>query len=162
MKKKSNVKAPAVKAANTVETKAEEVKATAPATPVAPVKEEPKKVEVKKEEPVKAAAKEVVKEAAPAKETAPKAAAKKADAKPAKKTTTAAKEKAVPEVFVQYSDNGEQEASVAELVEKVKALYVAEGHRESSIKSLQIYIKPQMWRAYYVINGKITGEIELF
>lgn len=161
MKKKSNVKAPVVKAANTVETKVEEVKAAATATPVAPVKEEPKKVEEKKEEPVKEAAKEVVKEAAPAKETAPKAAAKKADAKPAKKAT-AAKEKAVPEVFVQYSDNGEQEASVAELVEKVKALYVAEGHRESSIKSLQIYIKPQMWRAYYVINGKITGEIELF
>ncbi|MBO5371198.1 MAG: hypothetical protein J6A75_00590 [Lachnospiraceae bacterium] len=121
------------------------------------VKEEPKKEEVKEiAEAVKETAKEAVAEV--------KEAAEKVVKKAAAKTTKKVAEKAVmePEVFVQYEDNGTQEASVADLVAKVKALYVAEGHRESSIKSLQIYMKPQEWAAYYVINKKITGRIDLF
>ena len=54
------------------------------------------------------------------------------------------------------------EESAKEVVEKVKALYVAEGHRESSIKSLRVYMKPQEWKAYYVINDKIAGELPIF
>lgn len=93
--------------------------------------------------------------------------AKKSPGRPRKTAKEkAAKEKAVlvPEMFVQYDDTlaGAQEASIADIVAKVKALYVAQGHRESSIKSLQIYMKPQMWKAYYVINHKIEGDIDLF
>ena len=51
---------------------------------------------------------------------------------------------------------------MAELVAKIKAEYVADGHRESSIKALQVYVKPQEWAAYYVINNKITGRMDLF
>ena len=79
----------------------------------------------------------------------------------AKKTI---KEKTImtPEVFVEYTDNGEQTASVADIVAKIKEKYVAEGHRESSIKSLKVYMKPQEWKAYYVINNKIESHIDLF
>lgn len=114
-----------------------------------PVVKEAKAVEPKKEEP---------KKEEPKKEAAVK--------KTAGRTKKTVKEKTpmVPELFVQYDDTlaGGQEANVNDIVAKVKALYVADGHRESSIKSLQVYLKPQEWKAYYVINGKIQGEIQLF
>ncbi len=47
------------------------------------------------------------------------------------------------------------------MVEQVKALWTAEGHRASSIKSLEVYVKPEDMAAYYVINGKENGKIEL-
>ncbi len=120
-----------------------------------PVKEtkpaETKKEETKKEE-VKT---EVVKKEAESSE-------KKSQAK-TKKSSNVKKEPLTPEMFVQYDDPaGAQEANVADIVAKVKAVYVAQGHRESSIKSLQIYMKPQMWKAYYVINHKIEGDVDLF
>lgn len=133
--------------------KAPEVKANkkTEAVPVmATVQTEVKPLEVKKEE---------TKKEEPKKEEM-EASAKKAAAKPKKPL----KEKTplVPEVFLQYEDNGEQEALVEDIVAKAKAAYVAEGHRESSIKSLRIYLKPQEWKAYYVINHKIEGMLDLF
>ena len=164
-KRSSRRTAPVVKAA---EAKAAEVKA---AEVKAEVKAEPDKKEVKTEvkpeetaaEVVKETAKEVAKEAAAVKETAQKA-VKKAAATTKKAAAKKTAEKAVlqPEVFLQFDDNGSHEASISEIVEKVKALYVAEGHRESSIKSLRVYMKPQEWKAYYVINNKIAGELPIF
>lgn len=120
-----------------------------------------------KEEPVKEVKTEAVKETEAPKEVKaePKksaAVAKKLPGRP--KKSIKEKEMMVPEMFVQYDDTlaGAQEANVADIVAKVKALYVAQGHRESSIKSLQIYMKPQMWKAYYVINHKIEGDVDLF
>ena len=108
------------------------------------VKADSKQEEPKKEEPKKTQAK-------------PKKAVKE-------KTNNVKKEPVVAELFVQYDDDsaGAQEAKVADIVAKVKAEYIAQGHRESSIKSLQIYMKTQMWKAYYVINNKIEGNIDLF
>ncbi|MDE7313475.1 MAG: hypothetical protein K2N87_17950 [Eubacterium sp.] len=89
----------------------------------------------------------------------------KAAKKPAAKRSTAKKEKAEkpelkPEVFIEYQDQQTSELSV---VDKVKAAFVASGHRASSIKSLQIYIKPEEFKAYYVINdNKYNGEVDLF
>ncbi len=51
------------------------------------------------------------------------------------------------------------EWNVAELREKVIATYVAEGHRQGWIKQLELYVKPEEHRVYYVINGKTTGSI---
>ena len=48
------------------------------------------------------------------------------------------------------------------MVEKVKAQFVAEGHRAGNIKSLRIYIKPEDKAAYYVINDKNAGRVDLF
>lgn len=133
--------------------KAEAVKVNEPARAVenaskavaAPAKE----AEVKAA-PVKEAA--VKEEKAPAKKAAPK--------KAAAKTTTAktAKEAVSQNVYIQFAG---KEVKTRDLVEQVKALWTAEGHRASSIKSLEVYVKPEDAAAYYVINGKENGKIDL-
>ena len=127
--------------AKAVETKVEEVKAEA----------------VKAEAKVEEAVKPVVEKAAPEKE------AKKPGRKPGLKNESAAKpakkEEAVTEIYVQY---GPGESSVATVVEKIKAEYVEQGHRASSIKSLKVYLKPEDRAAYYVINDKVAGRVDLF
>ncbi|MBR1391458.1 MAG: hypothetical protein IJ567_08490 [Lachnospiraceae bacterium] len=84
----------------------------------------------------------------PAKGTTRKEAAKKAD-----------KKEFEAEVFVQFYGN---EAGVNDIIEKAKEAFVAEGHRPSSIKSLKIYLKPEEYTAYYVINEKSVGRLNLF
>lgn len=120
--------------------------------------------EVKKE--VKAVAEE--KAVAAVAEVAPKAEAAVAEKKaPAKKTTAkkatakksaAKKVEKKDEVFVQFAG---EEFAVEEVMEKAKAAYVAEGHRASAIKSVRLYIKPEERKAYYVINDKAAGSIDL-
>lgn len=145
--------------AKTAAAKAEEVKtvvketaaaakeATANATAAVDAKVEEAKAAVAKEE-----TKEAVKETAkPVKEKKPSRAAKKAAAKE--------KEELKPEVFVQYQG---KEAIIADVVEKAKGEFVATGHRVSSIKSLQVYLKPEEFAAYYVINQKFAGRVDLF
>ena len=112
-----------------------------------------------------------VKEVKEVKVEAPKA-EKKAPAKKAatttttKKATTAKKEKATkvaPKketvITIQHQGN---EISVATIEENVKAAFVADGHKASSIKTLNIYVKPEEYAAYYVINGEYTGRVYLF
>ena len=86
-------------------------------------------------------------------ETKVKAAAKKPAAK------KAAKEVLKPEITVQYQ-NLEVTTEVVE--ERVKAQFAAEGHRVGTIKKLNIYVKPEEYAAYYVINDKFTGRVDLF
>jgi len=62
------------------------------------------------------------------------------------------------EVFVQFAG---EEFAVEEVMDKAKAAYVAEGHRASTIKSVRLYIKPEERKAYYVINEKAAGSIDL-
>lgn len=64
-----------------------------------------------------------------------------------------------PEVFVEFQGNTASEALV---IERIKAAYVAEGHRASSIKSLRIYMKPEEGKAYYVLNEKISKDVDLY
>ena len=118
---------------------------------VAEVKETIKEAEVK--ETKAAAVKEEVKE------TAKKAPAKKAPAKKAPAKTTTAKKEVVTETYIQYAG---QETLTAELLTKVKAAYVAEGHKESAIKSVKLYVKPEDSAVYYVINEKAVGMVSLF
>ena len=116
-------------------------KATTKATEVKEVKE------VKVEAPV-----------AEVKEEAKKAPAKKAaTAKKAPAKKAAAKAETV--ITVQFAGN---EVAIASVEEKVKAQFVAEGNKASSIKSLNIYVKPEEASAYYVINGDVTGRVDLF
>ena len=140
--------------------KAENVKINAPAKTVETAKAE---TAVKAETEVKEAPKaETVKtevKAEPAKAEAPKAEAKKAPAKRGPKPKTEAKKKeAVQNVYVQFAG---KEISTAALTELVTEKWVALGHRASSIKSLDLYVKPEDSAAYYVINGKESGKIEL-
>lgn len=144
--KTTAAKAEEVKAA-VKETAAAAKEATANATAAVDAKVEEAKAAVAKEE-----TKEAVKETAkPVKEKKPSRAAKKAAAKE--------KEELKPEVFVQYQG---KEAIIADVVEKAKGEFVATGHRVSSIKSLQVYLKPEEFAAYYVINQKFAGRVDLF
>ena len=95
---------------------------------------------------------------------APKAEAKKAPAKKAATTTKKAPAKKATAksetvITVQFQGN---EVTVASVEEKVKAQFVAEGHKASSIKTLNVYVKPEERSAYYVINGDVTGRVDLF
>ena len=122
-------------------------KATTKATEVKEVKE------VKVEAPVA----EVQEVKAEVKAEAKKAPAKKAPAKKAPAKKAAAKAETV--ITVQFAGN---EVAIASVEEKVKAQFVAEGNKASSIKSLNIYVKPEEASAYYVINGDVTGRVDLF
>ena len=133
------------------------VKKTAPAkaaeTAAALVKDAAEKAEPAKTAPVKEAVKE---DKAPAKKAA---APKKAAAKTTTtKTAKTVKEAASQNVYIQFAG---KEVKTEELVEQVKALWTAQGHRVSSIKSLEVYVKPEDAAAYYVINGKENGKIAL-
>ena len=138
------------------EAKVTPVKTTA--KPAAEVKEsavdaevkEAKKTTEKAEETQKTAEtkKETVKKEAPAKKTVKKAPAKKSEAKAEK----------VEEIYLQFHG---QEIFTKEILERAKQAYVSEGHRESSIKSIRLYIKPEENMAYYVINEKIAGSVTL-
>lgn len=158
MEKKMTVKLDGTKeTVKAAETTAKATEATAK-TAEATVKAAQEKVVAKAQE-VKAAVKETVAEKKAKVEKAEKPAK---PAKPAKSTKTAKKaekEELKPEVFIQYQG---REAIVAEAIEKAKAEFVAEGHRLSSIKSLQIYLKPEDYSAYYVINQKFAGRVDLF
>ena len=49
-----------------------------------------------------------------------------------------------------------------EVIEKAKKQFVEEGHRMSTIKTIQVYLKPEEYAAYYVINQKHAGRVDLF
>ena len=65
----------------------------------------------------------------------------------------------VPEIYIQFQN---REDVVADVIERAKEAYVADGHRVSSIKTLQVYLKPEESAAYYVINMKYAGKVALF
>ena len=153
-------------------TKKTEIKETGKNVTKAPAKTEvkaPVKAEVKTEiktettvpkaEEVKAEVKAEVKKEA-VKKTAP---AKKEPAKkaPAKKATPAkaAKAEIKTALYVQFAGN---EVTEADIIDKVKAAYVAEGHKESAIKEINLYVKPEEYAVYYVINDKAIGKVNLF
>lgn len=133
--KKDAPAAQEVKAVETVETKKA---VTAPAAKVEAPAAAPKAAEEKKA-------------------AEPKKAAKAAAPKKAAKAAAPAAEK-MEEIVIQY---GVMEWKGAELMERAKAAYVAEGHRAAGIKSVSLYVKPEERKAYYVINEKTTGSIDL-
>lgn len=109
-------------------------------------------VEEKAKEVAKATTKAVVEKAEP---VVKKAATKAMAATKAKKE----KQPAKTEIIVQYQQNA---ANLGELEDKVKKQFVAEGHRAGCIKTLNIYVKPEEYKAYYVINDKFFGSVDLF
>ncbi len=129
---------------------------------------EKKVAEVKEVKPaevkaaVKAEEEKVVEKAAEVKETVKatvKTAAKKTTQKKTTRKTTTKKEASSTEVFVEFYG---QQSSVESVEERVKAAFVAEGHKAGTIKSLKIYLKPEEQAAYYVINDKFAGRVDLF
>lgn len=137
------------------------VKAETVVKPAANVTAAPKETVKPAAKPAEEPKKEAVKAVeTPAKETPNKAAAPKKSAKkaPAKKKAAEKAAEKVEEVCVQFEG---REVSVKDVVEKAKQDYIADGHRESSIKSVRVYIKPEDCKAYYVVNDKFAGEMPL-
>ena len=75
--------------------------------------------------------------------------------KPARKPRVPRKKAVVPNFVIQNSaDDGITYASV---VEKVQAAVTIQ-----DVKSLDIYVKAEEGKAYYVVNGEAAGAVDLF
>lgn len=112
-----------------------------------------KKAAPKKPAAEKAAPKKAVAEKPAAEKAAPKKAAPK---KPA--AEKAAPKKVAETLVIQASGS---EWDIAAVKEQVIADYVAAGHTRSSISSLTVYIKPEERKAYYVVNEKAGGSVDI-
>ncbi|MGN1114618.1 MAG: DUF6465 family protein [Oscillospiraceae bacterium] len=88
------------------------------------------------------------------KTAAKKPAAKKPAAKSAAKKSTSAEKK--ENVVVQF---GGAEYNVSEVVDAARADFKA--NSKGCIRSLNVYIKPEDGAAYYVVNGKTEGKVDL-
>ena len=125
-------------------------------TEATPAKIEEKAAEVKKET---AKAAEVKKETAkPAeKKTAEKKAAIK---KPALKKPAAAKKAAVKEtIYLQYLG---KEINKDDIVKSVKDVWTKQlKNKVGDLKSIDLYLKPEENAVYYVINGDVTGSLNI-
>lgn len=103
---------------------------------------------------------------AAAKHTAAKVAAKAA-ANSVTKETTAIEEKeevmnkkeVKPEITVQYRH---YEADMDAIIQRVKEDIEVRGNRGVEIEKMQVYVKPEDFAAYYVINDGIVGKVNLF
>lgn len=122
------------------ETKVEavvEVKEEVKATPVAEVKEEAKKAPAKKATTKKAAAKEEVKAEAPAKKAVAKKTALKAN------------------VTLQFAEKSYTEESLVTIAKDVWTYDL--NQKETDLKTVELYVKPEEGLCYYVFNGDVTG-----
>lgn len=63
------------------------------------------------------------------------------------------------EVILQYRN---YEVNMDDVTERVKAHYAAKGNKPESIETVQIYVKPEDFTAYYVINDREVGKVNLF
>ena len=61
-------------------------------------------------------------------------------------------------VFMEY---GGLQVEEKEVIAKVKEAGVSEGNKIKDIKELKLYLKPDEFAAYYVINDDISGKINL-
>ena len=124
----------------------------------------------KKVEEAKVEVKEVAqKAAATAKKTATTAAKKTASA--AKKTATAAKKtaataakkapakKAAEKKVVTVVEFADKQVNVEAVAEACKADFKA--NNKGTVKTLNVYIKPEDNAAYYVVNDTVNGKVDL-
>ena len=80
------------------------------------------------------------------------AAAKKTVKKVAEKAEAAKKEV----VFVEF---GEKQIDVDTIVANAKADFKA--NNKGVVRNIKVYVKPEDNAAYYVVNGKVDGKVEL-
>ena len=99
-------------------------------------------------EATKKAVTEVKKEATTAKKTATKA---------VKKTVAKAKKAVVTTAVVQYQD---REFTEAECIKKAQAQFKKD-YKKETLEELNIYIKPEERKIYYVANKDRVGSVDL-
>ena len=105
--------------------------------------------------------KTIVKETAP-KEAEKKAAVEKSEPKTtAKKTTTRAKKAAAVKENITIQFAG-KEYTTEQLVKIAKDVWEFDLKKDpADFKEVQLYVKPEEAKAYYVINGTETGSFEI-
>ena len=97
----------------------------------------------------------------------------KVETKAAEKTTAAEKEavKEVAKEVVKETEEAEQEMILQfggreikekDLYERIQQIWIeGYGKKAEELKSLKVYVKPEEFTAYYVINDDVTGSIDL-
>ena len=144
-----------VKAAPAVETKVEvkeEVKATPAKAEEKAAKAPAKKAAAKKE----TAKKETVKKETAAKAPAKKAAVNKEEAKAPAKKAAAKKE---VKIAIQFADKNYTSEDLANIANDV---WVYDYNKKvSELKDVQLYVKPEESKVYYVFNNEIAGDFNI-
>lgn len=64
-----------------------------------------------------------------------------------------------PEVIIQYRQN---EADMEQIIQRVKEDFVVRGNHGVAVDKIQVYLKPEDFTAYYVINDSFAGKVSLF
>lgn len=120
---------------------------------------------------VKPAVKDATAKAVPAKEVNEK----KAEEKPAVKTETAPKKEAASKettakktatkkkeitttVRIQYLG---KDVAVKDKVKEIKAIWQKAGNRVRDIKDIELYVKPEDNKIYFVVNGDFDGSVDM-
>lgn len=75
--------------------------------------------------------------------------------------TVKEKAAAAKKTEVMYLQIGGSEWNLSDCKEKAVCAYKAAGHKSSSIKSLELYVKPEEGKVYYVINKDENGSVDL-
>lgn len=81
-----------------------------------------------------------------------------ASKKAAPKTSAKRAAKRTESVILQYAG---KEVKTADILNKVTEAFVAAGNKETDMKDVTVYVKPEENKAYYVINETVTGAVEL-
>ena len=76
-----------------------------------------------------------------------------------KSPAKAAKKEAEQEMILQF---GGREIKEKDLYERIQQIWIeGYGKKAEELKSLKVYVKPEEFTAYYVINDDVTGSIDL-
>lgn len=122
------------------------------------VKDTEAKKTVTEEVKAETAKKAPAKKAAAKKPAAKKPAAKKTTTKKTATKTTTSTKKVSTELYVQFAG---YEVSEEDLVNRVKEAWVNEGNKISTLKNINLYVKPEERKAYYVVNGSAAGALDI-
>ena len=53
------------------------------------------------------------------------------------------------------------EVSEADIVAKIKEIWVNDGKLVKDIKALDMYVKPEEKKVYYIIDGDVNGDLDI-
>ena len=89
-----------------------------------------------------------------------------AETKEEVKTAVKAAEDKVSEKVEEVKETAKKEAQPKEvntkdMIASVKKDWTKQKHKISEIKSIELYVKPEDYAVYYVINGEHTGKVWL-
>ncbi len=79
-------------------------------------------------------------------------------AKPTRQKCAAKKDAPTEKFVIQHQGKERDAAAIRELA---ISAYVSEGHQRGRIKDLELYVKPEEGKVYFVINGKFSGDATL-